>query len=73
MGVIEKSKYLIKCVRLTISTTKLGRTIDADFTRFITHLRTDIYITYFSHHRPLITVLNDRDKDNEDDNAIIEQ
>ncbi|XP_063911172.1 zinc finger protein 664-like [Zophobas morio] len=29
----------------------------------------DIYITNFSHHRPLITELNDRDKDTEGDNG----
>ena len=51
-----------------IGTTRHGTTIDAVFSRFIDNLSTNIYISHFSYHKPIVTVIkntvsiNDSDK-----------
>jgi len=41
----------------TIPTTKSGTTIDGIFTRYLQDVQSQNYITYFSYHKPIITVV----------------
>lgn len=41
----------------TIPTTKSGTTIDAIFTRYLNNVESQNYISYFSYHKPIITVV----------------
>ncbi len=42
----------------TISTTKSGTTIDAIFTRYMDNVQSQMYISYFSYHMPIITTIS---------------
>lgn len=39
------------------STTKYGTTIDAVFVRYLDNVSSNTFVTYFSYHRPIITVI----------------
>jgi len=41
----------------TIPTTRSGTTIDAIFTRYLNNVQSQNYISYFSYHKPIITVV----------------
>ena len=42
-------------------TTKYGTTIDAVFTRFIDKIQSQTYVSYFSYHRPIISMIENDD------------
>lgn len=42
----------------TLGTTRYGTTIDAVFSRFVNHVSTNVHVSYFSYHKPLVTVIN---------------
>lgn len=42
----------------TLGTTRHGTTIDAIFSRFVNHVTSDVHVSYFSYHKPIVTVLN---------------
>lgn len=48
-----------------ISTTKSGSTIDAVFVRYLDKLRSKIYISYFSYHKPIVSCLENDSDDND--------
>ncbi|XP_037958820.1 uncharacterized protein LOC119688206 [Teleopsis dalmanni] len=53
-----------------LSTTKYKTTIDAVFTRYINRFKSKLFISYFSYHRPIVSVLEfDENPDNNDENA----
>lgn len=41
-----------------MGTTRYGTTIDAVFSRFVNHVSTNVHVSYFSYHKPLVTVIN---------------
>lgn len=45
----------------TLGTTRYDTTIDAMFSRFITHISSDVHVSYFSYHKPIVSVFNDVD------------
>ena len=50
-----------------IGTTRHGTTIDAVFSRFIDNLSTKIYISHFSYHKPIVTVIKNTVSINDSD------
>uniref|UniRef100_A0A034W6M3 Endonuclease/exonuclease/phosphatase domain-containing protein n=1 Tax=Bactrocera dorsalis TaxID=27457 RepID=A0A034W6M3_BACDO len=53
-----------------LSTTKYKTTIDAVFTRYINRFKSKLFISYFSYHRPIVSVLEfDKNPVNNDENA----
>lgn len=62
----DKDKHLVQFLRSklnldlissrTLRTTRYGTTIDALFSRFITHVTSKVHVSYFSYHKPIITV-----------------
>ncbi|KAF0766696.1 Uncharacterized protein FWK35_00005846 [Aphis craccivora] len=48
----------------TISTTKSGTIIDAIFTRYIDNVQSQMYVSYFSYHIPIITTIPIEQNDN---------
>lgn len=45
----------------TLGTTRYDTTIDAMFSRFITHISSDVHVSYFSYHKSIVSVFNDVD------------
>ena len=39
------------------STTRCGTTIDAVFARFIDNLSTNLYVSHFSYHKPIVSIM----------------
>lgn len=47
-----------------VSTTRYGTTIDAVFTRRLERFRSEVYVCYFSYHKPIISVSSFHDHAN---------
>lgn len=57
--------------RLT-STTRYKSTIDAVFTRHLDGFESKLFVSYYSYHKPIISVLECIDKDNDNNAKILE-
>lgn len=64
---LEKEFSLTLTSDRNIPTTKFGTTIDAVFTRFLENVESRIYISYFSYHKPIITILKSEETINTDE------
>lgn len=49
----------------SVSTTRRETTIDAVFARFIDRLSANIYVSHFSYHRPIVTLIENNESNNE--------
>lgn len=70
-------EFLNKEFRLTmsndrnLSTTRYKTTIDAVFTRYLDRFESKLFISYFSYHKPIISVLEYGDNNDSDNTARI--
>ena len=44
---------------MTTSTTKQNTTIDAVFTRNIDNLTSNVYVSFFSYHKPIVSTIRE--------------
>jgi len=57
-----------------LSTTKYKSTIDAVFIRLLNRFESKLFVSYFSYHKPLVSVLEigDDGSANNDDERVVE-
>ncbi|KAK0157055.1 hypothetical protein PV327_011433 [Microctonus hyperodae] len=60
----KRKKFLKKELNLdfvsgnTLGTTRYGTTIDGIFSTYVNHITSDVHVSYFSYHKPIVTVIN---------------